>query len=35
MLIALDASYFNTHRMVHEYLMHAYAIDAARARVAT
>lgn len=31
--IALNASYFNSHRMVQQYLMHAYAVDAARARV--
>jgi starch phosphorylase len=31
--IALNASYFNSQRMVQQYLLHAYAVDAARARV--
>lgn len=26
--IALNASFFNTHRMVRQYLLHAYALDA-------
>jgi hypothetical protein len=26
--IALNASFFNTHRMVRQYLMHAYAVGA-------
>ena len=30
--ISLNASYFNSHRMVQQYLMHAYAIDADGAR---
>lgn len=30
--IALNASYFNSHRMVQQYLLHAYAVDTNHAR---
>ena len=26
--IALNGSFFNTHRMVRQYMLHAYALDA-------